>query len=345
MKRMRFCAAVLACLIAQPALAQMRQDDAAVLSEAEAAAAVEASHSSISAYGAWLLRLNKVIEPAIGGLRGMQGKWQEMSRAPSPATAGKLLRPALAGVKARIVASIADLKALDRPDVSALELDADIQPDALVAQTLTLLKQFHSLVDTMDGVAGAMIAGDVKAAEVGAKEIFVAARLIYDTQTTLTNAFLATAAPDRAEYDSLLIEKTFFAIGSRVILAAERIAKTQPDASLPMDLDRFAAELDQIAARGRGRVVTELAYLEEQQARDYVSDDAHRILAKAIAVTASQRDAFAVAERFAADIRLKAAGLRKARTPQAVFGLAGLLAPARQQLDQVAIQQAAIMAQ
>ncbi|MGF7148617.1 hypothetical protein FHS96_002245 [Sphingomonas zeicaulis] len=342
---MRLCAAALACVIAQPAVAQMRQGDAAVISEAEAAAAVEASHSGVAAYGAWLLRLNKAIDPAISGLRGMQGKWQEMSRTSSPAVAGKLLRPALAGVKARIATSIADLKALDRPDVSALELDADIQPDALVAQTLTLLTQFDSLVDTMDGVAAAMIAGNAKAAEAGTKEIFVAARLIYDTQTTLTNAFLATAAPDRAEYDTLLIERTFFAIGSRVILAAERIAKAQTDGSLPADLERFAAELDRIAARGRGRVVTELADLEEQQARDHVSDDAGKILAKAIAVTASQREAFAIAERFAADIRLKAAGLRKARTPQAVFGMAGLLAPVRQQFDQVAIQQAAIMAQ
>ena len=345
MKQMWLWAAALACTVAQPVVAQMREGDAAIASEAETAAAVEASHSGIAAYGAWLLRLDKAIKPAIEGLRGLQGTWQEMTRAPSPVAGGKLLRPPLAIVKTRIATSIASVNAIDRPDIGALELDADIQPDVLVAQTLMLLKQFDGFVDTMDGVAAAMIAGDAKAVEAGGKQIFVAVRLIYDTQTTLTNAYLATAEPDLADYDSLLVERTFFAIGSRIILAAERIVKGQADAGFAADLDRFAAELEQIAARGHSRVTAQLTELEAQQAPSYASDHARALLEKAVAVTHGQRETFAIAESFAANIRETAAGLRKARTLQAVFGVASLLGPVRQQLDQVAIRQAAIMAQ
>lgn len=343
MKRMRLVAAVLACLVAQPALAQqMRQGDAAIASEAEAAANLDALHADLAAYGAWLVRLNKSIEPALAGLRDVQAKWAEGGKTPPGAAQARILRPALAEAKARIAGSMAQVKALDRPTISILPVEDDLDPEALVSQTLTLLEKFDGFVGSMEAMLTAMSTGNAKAMETGARQMFVAVRLIYDTQITLTNAYLVTADAERSEHDVLLVDRTLYATGSRVLLSVERMMSGQSDAGFANDLDRLAAELDTIAVRGKRRVSEEIAVF---QSDGDTTGANGKIIAKAIASAQLQNRVFDIAERFAGEIRAGAAGTRKARTLQSIFAVAVRLSPARQMMDQVGVEQAEVLAQ
>lgn len=331
--------AVLCFVCAVPAAAQDVADKHAV--------AAGDVHSDLVRYGQWLVELNAATHDAMAEVQGLQAAWDEALRAGTIAEGAKQFRPRIARARAAILRAQAATRVISLPEFHALPLTPDLEPAALTQQMMALYDKLLQVVDSFDPMLQAMIANDGKAISAAGHRMMDTLNLLLDTQAVMAHAQVAAADPDRAEHESAMFTELFFRVASRMIRHAVEMMDSRPDASFAGDLDGLAARLDEVAARGIGRLQLEISTQEAAAAKAGPGMEAQAaILRKSVAVARLELENFAAARQLAAGLRSVAAKARRGTMSQAEFvGAMGLLRTTRHEMDRIVLAQNDILAQ
>lgn len=343
MKRFLLAAALLPCTFALPAHAQttpkqhgtggMKTDDEAEL---------KAIQADMTAYGAWLVRLDAANQEATTELQNIQVEWQAAARGPSAEAAARF-RPVVARAKAKVAEARRKVMALDTPRFPALGLDADAEPAVLVQQVLKLYVRIDALLDSFGPMLTAIARNDGKAVLTAAEQMLDAAQLLLDTQAILINAGLATADKEMGAYQVILLQVRLFQSASRVMGAGKLVMYGKQDPGLAKELDRYADEIDRATVEGRSVMTAKLAkWAELTRTGD---SEATRMLRKTSAVLRVDLQLFDAMPNYSAVLRATAAKARAGRLAVSdIRAAANAFAQVRNLINEVSAQENAAMA-
>lgn len=294
----------------------------------------------LAEFGLWLQKLTAAQMIGMQEVEAMQGEWARANRAPDARAAAAQFRPVIVRTKLKIDQSDAALRALDTPTFPALELSAEFQPAALVAQMIEHNGHVRTLAESFNPLLDAMIANDMAAVQRAGTSMMRAAKLLLDSQAVLAGATAAANEPGSSTYHALVFQQLFFQSNSRIADAVGVVMTGGRDTRLAADIRGFADRIDAIARDGIASIEAEKrAYAEEIVA---ATDDPHElaILRGSLEIAEIERRTFALARRYGADLRSRAAGLPAAGASLThLVSWAQMLRPAREEIDAIAIAQ------
>lgn len=346
MKSLRFGAALLLCTMATPALGQSQVKDG---SGHTGSAEMRALDADLTAYGEWLVRLDRATAGATAALGTMQGEWAAVARSGSSELASARFRTVIASAKTKVAEARRQIAALDKPEFPGLELPDDITTAALAGQMNKLYDRVDQLLDGFGPLLDAMARRDLKAVETTSSEMLGAARFLLETQAIMANASLATTDRDSGAYEIQLFQVHFFRSASRIVQGAKQVLLGEKDPTLTKDLTEFADKLESVAAEGRAKIDGELAEWEGMVATAEKGTDAKamRILIRTAKVLRIDRRILEEpASSYVAALRATAARARTGSiVPGDVYVLMRAFAKMRDVMLQVGLEENAAMAE
>jgi hypothetical protein len=336
-------AALLPWTLALPAHAQTTPKDRHASEKlAPEASEMKAVQAEMTAYGAWLVRLDAANQEATVELQNIQAEWRAAAQAPA-AQATARFRPVVARAKAKVAEARLRVRALDTPAFPALELEADSSTPALVAQVLKLYDRIDMLLDSFGPMLTAMARNDTKATLTAAAQMLDAAQLLLDTQAILINAGLATADREMGAYQVGLLQVRVFQSASRAMGAAKLAMVGKQDPGLGKDLERFANEIDAASTEGKAVMTAKLA--EWDLLTKTGDSDAVRVLRRTSAVLRVDLKLFDATPGYTAVLRSAAVHARAARLAIGdISAISRAFGQVRNLINEISTQENAAMA-
>ncbi len=304
----------------------------------------EAIVDQTAEFAAWVLRLAEAAAPAMEAAQSIQGEWAQAMQLGGPDAAARAFRPVIARSSLATAEARQRILALDTPDFALVGLPADLQTPVLRDQMVQTVDQIDTMIQSFGPLLDAMVSNDERAGMLAATQMFSAARTLYDSQRLFARAGLATTESGSPEYHATEFDIAFYEAGGRLIDAASRIVVGQRDPTLSRDLLRFADDIDRIAGDGvRAAVASKRD--SEAGALAEAGTSGRLLLDRIQRMDASQQRAFGLWRGFAASLR--AGGERASNRPVTFADLRVMtdtLGPLRIQLDEIALDQARILA-
>lgn len=296
-----------------------------------------------TAFANWTLALVDAASPAIEASRSIQAAWAQASQSRDPAQMAATFRPVLARTEQATELARRQILALDTPDFPALGLPADVQTAELRNQMVQTVDQIGAMIRAFTPLLDALGTDDEAAARSAAVQLFTAARTLYASQRLFARAGIATMQSDSPEYYAAEFDVTFYDAGGRLIDSASRIVAGNSDPELGADLLRYADRIDALVAGGAAAAA---AAKREHDAAAAPADAAGRVLADRLQrMDESQQQALRVWRSFGSTLR---EGATRANARPVTFAdirtMTGVLGPIRTQLDEIALEQARILA-
>ncbi|RYY25070.1 MAG: hypothetical protein EOP62_14610 [Sphingomonadales bacterium] len=258
--------------------------------------------AQMASYGQWLQRLTAAQMVGLSELQSLRDKWQNVAQATRPIVIISF-RAEIAKARAAMLRSDELIRALDRPKFPLLDLAPDLLPDALIGHMLKTSANALELVDSFGPMLDAMLARDGKAADRAALKLLDAAKLLVDSQALLGTAMMATIDKDTAQYDAMQFDMLLYRSAARLIDAAGVTMRggTQPE--FHGDMERIAAEIDGIIARGTEKVEAAIADAKAELDEEEGDSAMALLLRKSIEMDELERRSFTTARAFAAALR------------------------------------------
>lgn len=322
---------------ASPSAAQQRTTPGEV-------AAIEAE---MTAYGAWLGRVQEIEAPLQRELAGLSASYRQGTADGERAAAADQFRATINRILALADSTNALLEALDQPEVSALELPEDISPAAIVRDMAQLNRRIRDLIDGFNPLIDARLRGDSAALEAAANQLFAGLGQLFDSQILLARASLAATPHEDASWEVANFDLLFLRAGARIVAAFQPRSRARVDAALTGDLLALAEEIDANSRRGETRVEAELADLAATIADAEADGDTGSvaILRRVAAMFSELRGYFPLSRELAALLRAEAPAYRARALAQADFTrIFAQIQTIRNRMEAIGTRAAAIMA-
>lgn len=297
-----------------------------------------------AAFANWLLALSEAASPAIDAARSIQGEWAQAMQNPDSRRAIASFRPVLSRTEQATALARQQILALETPAFAMLDLPSDLQTPELRNQMVQTVDQIAAMIRAFNPLLDAIAANDNRAGQAAAVQMFDAARTLYSSQRLFARAGMATIESGSPEYYSVEFDVLFYEAGGRLIESAARLAAGNADPELGRDLLRYADRIDEIAAGGATAAAE--AKREYEESANVLADVASRtLLDRGQRIDAAQQQAFRLWRSFGDTLRT--GGTRASARPVTfadIRTMTGVLGPTRAQLDEIALEQARILA-
>jgi hypothetical protein len=307
----------------------------------------EAIQADLTAYGVWLNRSVTADEGLRSGLMRFADQWQTtFSRPLTPASLAEMRRTVAALIVEADRAQAA-LDAVPLPNLTALQLDQDLLPSAMMRDFRAVNRQIRALVESYNTILDAVERRDVRAANRAVGASIGAMRLLYQNQAAIARAGLALTPREESTWNMGNVGLHFFQAGARVLAAWPADGGPGTDRALAADLRGFAAALETTAAEGERRMIAEEEAIRADIAEAERARDAGlvSILRTGRRVAAIDRDIFVQGRRLAAVLRTGAARFDAGRiSAEALSAFFEEIVPIKVRLDEIAAEESAALA-
>jgi hypothetical protein len=307
----------------------------------------EALQTDLAAYGSWLNRSVTADEGLRGGLIRFGGQWEAAFSRPLTAAAIGELRRGVAALIVEADRAQALLDAVPIPTLSALQLDEDMRPAAMMRDLRAVNRQIRTLIEGYYPILDALERNDEGAAHRAMAGSMGAMRLVYQNQAAIARASLAVTPREESSWNMGNVGFHFFQAGARILAAWPADNRSGTDRSFAADLRGLAATREATAAEGERRMIAEeetsrASLTEAELARE---NGLASMLRTQRRIAEIDRDIFVQARRLVAVLRSGAArfdgGLINA---QALAGFFEEIVPIKVRLDEIAAEESAALA-
>lgn len=324
--------AVAAPVAAKPAMSRNEAPAPEIAADAADVAA------ATTAYGQMIIRVSEVQAPVQQEMAGLQVEWQAILQGNRADTGS--FRRRVAAIQDRIDRANAQLEALELPDVSALGLEGELEPPALVAEMVRVNREMRGVVGGFNRVLDAIEANDTTAAITELAQMMEGLRLVFESQAVTQRASMAVMIRENASWDLANIELLFIRLGARLFAAATPGLRGAPDPALAGDLLEIAAELEATAEAGEAKLDHEIAESDaaRRTPRNGRPAEVDEVLGRVSATLEAGRGSFTLGRRLAGQLRSGVSRLGGGRVDmQVLVELTGAMREARAEFDRITI--------
>lgn len=303
------------------------------------------AHAELQRYGQWLVRVTEIERRVQQQLMGLQPAWQQAMSRPWP-QGHAAMREYVRGALAQIDAANAEVAALALPRLEMLELPEDVRPAAMTTQVVRLNGDIRAVIADFLPMMDAMSSNPGAVEPVGVR-ILGNMRLVFASQLVLIRAQQAVTPREDPEWELAGFEIGFLRGAQRVFQAFDPF-RPEVDRTLSTDLIAIAEELEANIESADRKVAADVAEMDAEvaAAERQADENQTRVLRRARAVLAINRDYLPIARRLSAHLRQGADLVRgQIVTPELLTRVFAPLREVRAGFDEVSLRQARAVAE